>query len=135
MIRKLIFIALSLALLGSSARAQSVSLWCYNSSAGVSTQQPCPGNKNTTNAAIVITTGNTFQVALAAATNRASLTIENNNASDSCWIYIGSGSATKALSLLLLAGGSYTRYFPYVPADQIQATCASNSDTLYVDTQ
>lgn len=92
----------------------------------------------TTNGSVVIATGNTFQTvlaALAAQTLRRSLTIENNNASDSCWIYIGSGSATKGTSILLLAGGSYTRYYPYVPSDAIQATCATSSDTLYVDTQ
>lgn len=93
----------------------------------------------TTNGSAVITTGNTFQTVLAALaagnTPRRSLTIENNNASDSCWVFIGSGSATKGTSILLTFGGSYTRYFPYVPSDAIQATCATTSDTLYVDTQ
>ena len=116
------------------AAAQTV-LQCYNSNTGFSTTQPCPGNKNTTNHAAVITTGGTFQQILAAATNRASITIENNNATDSCWLYIGASGQTEGKSILLLAGGSYTRYFPYVPADEIQATCANNSDTLYVDTQ
>jgi hypothetical protein len=95
-------------------------------------------NAATTNSSAVITTGNTFQTVLAAlsqGTARRSLTIENNNATDSCWVFVGSGSATKATSILLLAGGSYARYYPYVPSDAIQATCASNSDTLYVDTQ
>lgn len=122
-------------LLWSQPVAAQTVLQCYNSSTGFSTTQPCPGNKNTANYAATITTGNTFQQVLAAATNRASITIENNNASDSCWLFIGAGSATKGTSILLLAGGAYTRYFPYVPADAIQATCASNSDTLYVDTQ
>jgi hypothetical protein len=50
---------------------------------------------------------------------------------------MGSGviSAAKATSILLLAGGAYTRYSPYVPSDAIQATCAGSSDTLYVDFQ
>ena len=96
-------------------------------------------NVGTVNSSATITTGNTFQTVLASilgtTTIRQALTIENNNASDSCWVYIGSGSASKAKSILLLSGGSYTRYWPYVPSDAIQATCASNSDTLYIDNQ
>lgn len=92
----------------------------------------------TTNSSVVITTGGTFQTVLAAVTQtnqRRSLTIENNNATDSCWLFPGSGSATKATSILLLPGGSYARYYPYIPNDAIQATCATSADTLYVDTQ
>lgn len=92
----------------------------------------------TTNQTVVITTGNTFQTVLTAITlnnQRRSLTIQNNNATDSCWLFIGAGSATKPTSILLLAGGSYTRYYPYIPSDVIQATCATSSDTMYVDTQ
>lgn len=93
----------------------------------------------TTNSSAVITTGGTFQTILSALGTppamRRSLTVENNNASDSCWLFIGAGSATEARSILLFPGGSYTRYFPYVPNDVIQATCANTSDTLYVDTQ
>lgn len=93
----------------------------------------------TTNGSVVIVTGNTFQTILAAVsgTLRRSLTIQNNNATDSCWIFIGSGAATKATSIILdtTHGTAYTRYAPYVPSDVIQATCATSSDTLYVDTQ
>lgn len=96
-------------------------------------------NAATTNGSVTIVTGNTFQTVLSALgvspAIRRSLTIENNNASDSCWVFIGSGSATKAASILLTSGGSYTRYYPYVPSDAIQATCAATSDTLYVDYQ
>jgi hypothetical protein len=103
-----------------------------------------PVNRSTVNGSITITTGNTFQTVLASnlttqfgqtVTPRYALTIENNNASDSCWLYLGNGTATKAISILLLPGGSYTRYWPFVPSDQIQATCSTTSDTLYVDTQ
>lgn len=95
-------------------------------------------NRATLNSSAVITTGNTFQTVLASnlgtTVQRQALTIENNNATDSCWIYIGPlASATKATSILLLAGGSYTRYWPYVPSDAINATCATSADTLYVD--
>lgn len=92
----------------------------------------------TTNGSVTITTGGTFQTVLPAVTltsQRRSLTIENNNATDSCWLFIGAGSATKGTSILLLPGGSYTRYYPYVPSDAIQATCATTSDSVYVDTQ
>ena len=95
----------------------------------------------TKNGSVVITTGNTFQTVLAAGSRR-SLTIQNNNATDNCWITFGSigataitaGNAAKASSQMLAPGGAYTRYFPYVPNDAIQGTCASNSDTLYIDT-
>lgn len=98
-----------------------------------------PSNRVTLNSSATISAGNTFQTVLNAVTpnNRRSLTIQNNNATDSCWIVVGGAlaSATKAIAILLLPGGSYTRYYPYVPSDAIHATCASTSDTLYVDTQ
>jgi hypothetical protein len=92
----------------------------------------------TQNGSVTITTGNTFQTILTAITQnnqRRSLTIANNNATDSCWLFIGSGSATKATSILLLPGGSYTRYSSYIPSDAIQATCSTTSDSVYVDVQ
>lgn len=90
----------------------------------------------TTNSSITITTGNTFQNLFSGiGRGRRSLTIQNNNASDSCWIFIGSGSATKATSILLLAGQAYTRYYPFLPSDVIQATCATTADSLYADVQ
>ncbi len=102
-----------------------------------------PQNFGTVNGSVVIATGNTFQTVLAANNKRRSLTIVNNNASDSCWITFGSfggttitaGNATKGRSILLLAGGSFTRYYPYIPSDEIEATCVTTSDTLYVDLQ
>lgn len=104
--------------------------------------QAQPKAVKTVNGSVVIATGNTFQSVLAAVSataGRQSLTIQNNNASDSCWITFGVGvtvgNAAKGKSILLLAGGSYARYFPYVPADEIFATCAISSDTLYIDTQ
>lgn len=108
---------------------------------------PTPGQAQivgTKNGSVTITTGNTFQTVLAALTavsfpgrpSRRSLTIQNNNTTtDNCWIFIGSGTASAATSILLQPGQAYTRYWPYVPSDAIQGTCASNSDTLYVDTQ
>jgi len=38
-------------------------------------------------------------------------------------------------SILLAPGGSFQRYEPFIPSDAIIGTCASNSDTLYIDTQ
>lgn len=96
--------------------------------------QSRPMNLNTLNSSAVIVTGNTFQTILAAKTNRQSVTIQNNNASDACWVFVGGGSATKGTSIALAAGQSWSRYFPYVPSDAIQATCATTNDTLYIDT-
>lgn len=123
----LVFLALLIASLG-PAHAQTVQA------------------KKTVNASVAIATGNTFQAILAAvsgAAGRQSLTIQNNNATDSCWLSFGifggttitAGNATKGRSILLLAGGSYTRYYPFVPSDEIEATCATTADTLYVDSQ
>jgi len=94
----------------------------------------------TTNGSVTIATGSTFQTILAVLaagnTQRRSVTIQNNNTNgDNCWLFIGGGSATKATSILLAPGGSYQRYYPYVPSDAIQATCATTNDTMYLDTQ
>lgn len=105
-----------------------------------------PQQRATLNSSVVITTGNTFQSVLAApsgGSRRLSLTIQNNNASDSCWITFGAigataitvGNAAKASSIQLAAGQAYTRFYPYIPADAIFGTCATSLDTLYVDTQ
>lgn len=98
-----------------------------------------PVNRSTLNVSVVIATGGTFQTVLASnfgtSTQRQQLTVNNNNAAHSCWIYLGSGTATAGTSILLLAGASYRREWPFVPSDQIQATCANSSDTLYVDVQ
>ena len=105
-------------------------------------QTPMSGavvNRSTLNVSVVITTGGAFQTILTSilgtTTQRKALTIENNNATDNCNLFIGAGSASAGVSILLLPGGSYTRYWPYVPSDTFQATCASNSDTLYIDVQ
>ena len=100
-------------------------------------------NRATINHSRTIATGNTFQTILKAG-QPWSVTIENNNATDNCWIAFGvteagtliaAANATKAESILLTPGGSWARYYPYVPSDEIEGTCASNADTLYVDTQ
>src|SRR5712672_1569908 len=98
-----------------------------------------PVNYPTTNRSIVITTGGTFQTVLTASTSKLSVTIQNNNSistgTEYCYIYVGSGTATTANSIILAPGGSYQRYFPFIPSDIIQATCTTTSDTLYIDTQ
>src|SRR5437868_4799226 len=75
----------------------------------------------TTNGSVTIATGNTFQTIIAALgappAQRRSITIENNNVNgDNCWLYVGAGGATTANSMLLGTGGSYQRYYPYVPS-------------------
>lgn len=98
-------------------------------------------NRSTLNGSVVIATGNTFQTVLASnfntTTQRQQLTINNNNttATDNCWIFLGSGTASKGASILLVPGASYRREWPFVPSDAIQATCVTSSDTLYLDTQ
>jgi len=89
----------------------------------------------TTNGSSTITTGNTFQTILGASFTRLSVTIQNNNATDSCRLFIGSGTATASNSMLLASGGSYQRYWPFTISDAIQMTCANNGDTFYLDTQ
>jgi len=111
----------------------------------------------TTAAPIKITTGLTYQqvMPLVQSNNRHSISIQNNNATDNCeLIIVGAGSPWLAgdttatsrtinsvsmtgaqASILLLPGGSYTRYYPFIPSDQILGTCASTGDSLYVDTQ
>ena len=95
-------------------------------------------NRPTVNISLANMTANVFQSLLPAVTGnpRQSLTIENNNTTnDNCWVFIGSGTPAKTAAILLIPGGSYTRYFPYVPSDPVQAACASNGDTLYADYQ
>jgi len=89
----------------------------------------------TVKSSATITAAGKFQQVLApSATERQALTINNFNA-DSCWLFIGSGHATKENSTELVARGSYVRYWPFVPSDAIQATCATSSDTLDINTR
>ena len=88
-------------------------------------------NRATVNSSVTIATGNTFQQVLASnfgtSTQRQALTIQNNNTStDNCWLFLGTtANATKATSIILAPGQAYTRYWPFVPSDAIQVTCAS----------
>lgn len=106
----------------------------------------------TDNWSVSITTGNTFQQVQPRNDARRSLTVQNNNAFDSCYVNIdgsvvagnttassvttkgGTITAAKA-SVLLSAGQSYARYYPYVPSGPIVATCATTASSLYVDMQ
>lgn len=116
-------------------------------------------NRSTVKQAVKITTGNTFQQILASnygtTTQRQALTIENNNTNgDNCFIIavtgqeISAGSTTSTTvtingvaltaaqaAILLTEGGSYQRYWPYVPSDAIWGTCSGTGDSIYVDTQ
>jgi hypothetical protein len=90
-----------------------------------------------TDTVVTINTANKFQQVLApSATARRMLRISNNNnADDSCWVFVGSGRASKKGSYEVLPGKEYLRYPPFVPSEAIQATCASSSDTLDVEYQ
>ena len=119
------------------ARIVAALAFAAMASTGASTAQ-AQSNRGTINGAVVIATGNTFQTILKAG-SPWSVTIQNNNATDNCWVQFGqgvtAGNASKGKSIVLLPGGSWARYYPYVPSDEIEGTCASNSDTLYVDSQ
>ena len=90
-----------------------------------------------TGSAVTIEIANKFQqVVPATGAKRKALTIKNNNTNnDSCWVFIGSGRASKENSIALDPSGSYVRYWPFASSDAIQATCASSSDTLLVEYQ
>jgi hypothetical protein len=107
--------------------------------------------KATVPGAVSITTGLTYQQIVAAG-SKVSITIQNNNTSDSCWIIVGgpflagdttatsrtiAGASISALkaSIVLAPAGSYTRYMPYIPGDTILGTCTTTGDSIYVDTQ
>ena len=96
-------------------------------------------NLATINNSTTITLGGTFQTvlpALGTGAVRRSITIQNNNTgTDNCWVFLGSGAATTARSILLASGGSYQRYYPYVPSDAVQMTCTTTGDSVYIDTQ
>lgn len=99
-----------------------------------------PTNRGTANVSLTIATGGTFQTAIASTATSGngpkSLTIQNNNTgtTENCWVYIGT-TPTVARSIRLLPGGSYTRYWPYIPSDDIRVTCDTNGSTVYVDYQ
>jgi hypothetical protein len=85
---------------------------------------------------MTINTAYKFQQVLAGGTTLRMLRIGNNNTNgDSCWIFVGSGPASKEGSYEVGPGNEYLRYPPFVPSDAIQATCASSSDTLDVEYQ
>ena len=86
---------------------------------------------------VTISAGNKFQQIVPnnnTGTDRRALTIQNNASNgDNCWVYVGSNKPSKDGSVVLAPGKSYDRYWPFVPSDAIQATCASSSDNLYVE--
>jgi len=109
------------------------------------------------NNSISITTGNTYQLVAARGQSMRSLTIQNNNATDACYVELSGlptaagtsqivagttttstvigGMATSKWSILLAAGASLSRYYPFIPLGPIFATCATTGDSLYVDWQ
>jgi hypothetical protein len=90
-----------------------------------------------TDTVVTINSANKFQQILASSgTPRRMLRITNNNTDgDSCWVFAGSGQASKEGSYEVGPGKEYLRYPPFVPSGAIQATCASSSDTLDVEYQ
>ena len=155
--RKLALLALLLWPACAQAQQPPAQLWCLNAGGGGQSTKPCPGNLATTNGSQLITTGLTYQLLFAASINRASITIENNNATDKCYLLFGlpagqvtAGTTTTSTnvttaggktltaiqaSIVLLPGGAYGRYFPYAPSDAIYITCDTTSDPIYADAQ
>jgi hypothetical protein len=86
---------------------------------------------------VAIATGNTFQQVIGSngnAKERQALIIKNDNSNgDSCWVFFGGDKASKEKGVMVTAGDSYVRYWPFVSSETIQATCASTSDALYVE--
>ena len=113
----------------------------------------------TLNYSATIAIANQFQTLVPANTfgvdsQRKSLTIQNNNTTDPCYINVdgavpnGTASTTTVTtlngkvtaiqaSIYLTAGGSYGRYMPYLPSGAITGMCtnASGTDSIYVDIQ
>ena len=90
-----------------------------------------------TKTVVTINTANKFQQILASSeTARRMVRISNNNnANDSCWVFVGDGKASKESSYEVPSGKAYLRYPPFTTSDAIQATCASSADTLDVEIQ
>lgn len=123
-----IYIVLSTVSLAVACLLWSPPIFAQQTSQAPSAQQP-------TDTLVTIATGNKFQQILPennSGKDRRALVIENKNTNgDSCWVFVGTGEASKEESDQILApGDEYIKYWPFVPADEIQATCASSSDTL-----
>ena len=81
-----------------------------------------------TDTVVTINTANKFQQVLASSgTARRMLRIGNNNTNDDiCWVFVGSGRASRRKNVILVRlAGEFLRYAPFVPSDAIQATCKS----------
>ena len=119
--------------------AASLIIACLLSPSPIFAQQTTPPQQPT-EMLVKIVTGNKFQQILpenTAGNDRRALTIINNNTNgDSCWVFVGTGGASKEKSDKVLApGDKFVKYWPFVPSDEIQATCASSSDTLSIEYQ
>jgi hypothetical protein len=143
------------------AAAAALALTCSSALAPARAQNIQALDLPTTNNSQTIATGNTYQQLLPALafgvdSARKSLTVQNNNASDSCYLIIGSiggqvvgGTTTTSTnvtingktltaqqaSILLTTGVPYTRYLPAIPSDALFVTCANAGDSVYVDVQ
>lgn len=108
-------------------------------------------------APVIIATGGTFQQILGPAgpgSDRHSITFQNNNKADSCYLIpmaanspwvpgdtLASAKVVNGVSLTgaqqaiyLSSGGAYTRYYLVIPSDGFLATCDSGGDSIYADT-
>ena len=110
---------------------------------------------------VAIVTGGTYQTIFSINARTQSATIVNNNntvtntnsgGSDLCWIDVTgcvqtgdtlttsrtcNGITLEAAqrSIPLVPGGSYGRYYPYIPLGPTVGTCQTSGDTVYADSQ
>ncbi len=82
--------------------------------------------------------GGSFQTVLVPAKSfaRRYIFIQNNNVFPrDCWIFVGEGKPSKALSFILRSYQVREWHAPFAPAGEIQATCDRDGDTLYIEAQ
>lgn len=97
-----------------------------------------PVTRSTLVTPTTIVSANVFQIILNSTANsnvtiRGRLEIQNNNSvGTSCFVFFGSTNPTTGNSIILGSGGLYTREFPYIPSDTVQATCGANNSSLFV---
>jgi hypothetical protein len=104
--------------------------------AGVAHAQNLPGS--TTNGSSTVTTGGTFQSALAASVSRKGCVVQNpTTATEPLYVYFGAtGSATTATSISLAPGQSVScNSGPLVLTDNVAVTATTSAHAFVVMSQ
>lgn len=134
---RVVALALLVLSLAGAARAQNT----YNTGTPV---QGRPFSLSTRNSSVTLATSG-FTLVLPASYPQASssvymrqeLTVNNNNSSDKCYVFLGpaTSTATSQISMLITAGNSIRREWPVVPDDAVQIACDKPGDSVYIDFQ